>query len=624
MSYYVTNENSFLDIKNAHLRVTGNVHTDVMKLGAIEFQPTGSEVTGTVNFTNVTTGVTTSSNLNVGGTLQLGTVEVVATTHTLANTTAKGNVTPHTIEVSNVTTGLVTTANVEVGRDLVVTGNVSAGKDLTVTGNVAVDTDTLFIDSVNDRVGIGTTSPDAKLNIQGTSEGAPPTSGGEGTSNGIFRLRDNFNVALDIGTLGASPWSTWLQVADTTTMGVEYPLSLNPNGGNVGIGTTNPDRKLHVKYDTSSWDNTTGAAVIIEDPGSTGAGITLKPTGSGVTNGTDGWALYAGSTGGGVGDGNIGFWAHGTNKAPFRVHRNGNIILLDSPSTGEVIVGDTSTTYNPSSMGTAVTSTPTNPILHVNGSIQLKSDNDAIVIGNGNATFLKDEELHFGWGGGWYMNDNNLLRVVNNKKIYSTGAAAFGTQLLLDVYGDNNSTSCLFIGTNTASQNLRIGVDSTGNNCWIQSHAGKPLRLNPAGNAIQYGTSNTVLSDDRIKDNETYIENATDTLIKLKPQIYDKKLIWNISKLDETSNISVVRESGLITQDVWYDAPELRHLVRLGEGAEPADDKPYTDSDPTKDPDYSSWGDNVSLLEYVGLIPYLIKSIQELQERIKTLETPPQ
>ena len=137
MSYYVTNENSFLDIKNAHLRVTGNVHTDVMKLGAIEFQPTGSEVTGTVNFTNVTTGVTTSSNLNVGGTLQLGTVEVVATTHTLANTTAKGNVTPHTIEVSNVTTGLVTTANVEVGRDLVVTGNVSAGKDLTVTGNVA-------------------------------------------------------------------------------------------------------------------------------------------------------------------------------------------------------------------------------------------------------------------------------------------------------------------------------------------------------------------------------------------------------------------------------------------------------------------------------------------------------
>ena len=382
--------------------------------------------------------------------------------------------------------------------------------------------------------------------------------------------------------------------------------------GNVGIGTTSPDRKLHVKYDTGSWDNTTGAAVIIEDPGSIGAGITLKPTGSGVTNGTDGWALYAGSTSGSVGDGNIGFWAHGTNKAPFRVHRNGNIILLDSPSTGEVIVGDTSTTYDPAIMNTSVTSTPTNPILHVNGSIQLKSDNDAIVIGNNNATFLKDEELHFGWGGGWYMTDGTLLRVVNNKKIYSTGAARFGLQLLLDAYGDENSTNCLFIGTNTSSQNLRIGCNSTGEYCWIQSHAGKPLRLNPAGNQVQYGTGNTVLSDDRIKTNEVYIENATDTLLKLKPQIYDKKLVWNISKLGETSNVNVVKESGLITQDVWYDAPELRHLVNLGDGAEPGEDKPVTDNDPTNDPDYSSWGDNVSLLDYMGLIPYIIKSNQEI------------
>ena len=156
MSYYVTNDNSFLDIKNAHLRVTGNVHTDVMKLGAIEFAPPQSTVAGTVNFTNVTTGVTTSSNLSVGGTLSLGTVEVVATTHTLANTTAVGNVTPHTIQFSNVTTGIVTTANVEVGGEL------------TVTGNVAVDTDTLFVDSVNNRVGIGTTSPVENFHLYGS------------------------------------------------------------------------------------------------------------------------------------------------------------------------------------------------------------------------------------------------------------------------------------------------------------------------------------------------------------------------------------------------------------------------------------------------------------------------
>ena len=95
----------------------------------------------------------------------------------------------------------------------------------------------------------------------------------------------------------------------------------------------------------------------------------------------------------------------------------------------------------------------------------------------------------------------------------------------VNAYGGEGSTDCLIIGagTGTGQQNLRIGVNSSGNYCWIQSHQQKPLRLNPSGNSVQYGTGNSTLSDDRIKDNEVYIENATDTLLKLKPQVYDKK-----------------------------------------------------------------------------------------------------
>ena len=143
-------------------------------------------------------------------------------------------------------------------------------------------------------VGIGTTSPVAKFNIQGTSEGAPPTSGGEGTSNGIFRLRDNFNVALDIGTLGASPWTTWLQVADTTTMGSEYPLSLNPNGGNVGIGTTSPDERLHVvgniKHEGLTMSSGTDVDQLITIP------MTLSFDGSSWYTVTSGSSHLAGGT----------------------------------------------------------------------------------------------------------------------------------------------------------------------------------------------------------------------------------------------------------------------------------------------------------------------------------------
>ena len=93
MSYYVTHENSVLNINNAHLKVSGNVQTDVMKLGAIEFAPPESDVPGTVNFTNVTTGVTTTSNLNVGGTLMLGSVELVTSTSALEQTVNLGNTT---------------------------------------------------------------------------------------------------------------------------------------------------------------------------------------------------------------------------------------------------------------------------------------------------------------------------------------------------------------------------------------------------------------------------------------------------------------------------------------------------------------------------------------------------
>jgi hypothetical protein len=93
-----------------------------------------------------------STNFELGGTMTMGTVTVRAQ-HELSAITATGNTTPHTVEFQNAETGLVTTGNVEVG------------KELTVAGNVAVDTDTLFVDSVNDRVGVGTTSPIGLLSI---------------------------------------------------------------------------------------------------------------------------------------------------------------------------------------------------------------------------------------------------------------------------------------------------------------------------------------------------------------------------------------------------------------------------------------------------------------------------
>ena len=72
----------------------------------------------------------------------------------------------------------------------------------------------------------------------------------------------------------------------------------------------------------------------------------------------------------------------------------------------------------------------------------------------------------------------------------------------------------------------------------------------------------------------------------------------------------------MIAQDIWYDAPELRHLVNLGSGANPDKQKPVRNKDLTVDPDYSGWGPSVATVNYIGLIPYIIKSIKEIESEM--------
>ena len=132
----------------------------------------------------------------------------------------------------------------------------------------------------------------------------------------------------------------------------------------------------------------------------------------------------------------------------------------------------------------------------------------------------------------------------------------------------------------------------------------------------------TQSSDDRFKENEELLENASETLSKLRPQLYDKK-----PDIDNDDHTTWYKESALIAQEVYYDAPELRHLTHKG--------KPETDEegniiplpeiptsiDPQQDPDYSSWGKDPASVNYIGLISYLVKATIELHERVKALES---
>lgn len=56
--------------------------------------------------------------------------------------------------------------------DLTVQGALTASGDVTVSGDLTVDTNTLVVDSTNNRVGVGTASPDTLLEVSGASGNA--------------------------------------------------------------------------------------------------------------------------------------------------------------------------------------------------------------------------------------------------------------------------------------------------------------------------------------------------------------------------------------------------------------------------------------------------------------------
>ena len=87
-------------------------------------------------------------------------------------------------------------------------------------------------------VGIGTANPGQKLELSagttGFNQNVPATSGT--TQNGSLRLRPGYGgEVMDFG-MNALPSYAWIQPTNDSNLAINYNLSLNPNGGNVGIG----------------------------------------------------------------------------------------------------------------------------------------------------------------------------------------------------------------------------------------------------------------------------------------------------------------------------------------------------------------------------------------------------
>lgn len=111
-------------------------------------------------------------------------------------------------------------------------------------------------------VGIGTTIPAETLHVNGVQ--GTPAAGGNNTGLAWFS-ENNGNNGINLGYYyvpGQTPYG-WMQSEYRGSPGVYYPMSLNPLGGNVGIGTALPGKPLDVSgtIRTSTFGNDTGGVI---------------------------------------------------------------------------------------------------------------------------------------------------------------------------------------------------------------------------------------------------------------------------------------------------------------------------------------------------------------------------
>jgi len=115
----------------------------------------------------------------------------------------------------------------------------------TIGADLATDSGSVYLVRGGGNVGIGTTSLAGLKLVALGATGYPATSGT--TQTGVLRLTGGtglYNV-LDMG-VNESTDTAWIQATRANSLGTYDKLIINPYGGNVGIGTTNPSQRLTV------------------------------------------------------------------------------------------------------------------------------------------------------------------------------------------------------------------------------------------------------------------------------------------------------------------------------------------------------------------------------------------
>ena len=457
-------------------------------------------------------------------------------------------------------------------------------QNIVTTGGLTVDTTTLKVDASNNRVGVGTASPDETLHISGNSSGAisakiENTYSSDANRFAILELKSG------VGSIRFHDQGDTIEGEikyDTTTNSMRFATNGNSerlridSSGNLGIGTTSPSQHLHVAANVNSDEkilvvnsNTGSSArssVTLQSDSSTLQLYATSAAYSGVSSWGDSGVL---STGSGTSGGLIFNTQASSSAIKFQTQTNERVRI---DSVGKIIAGATSTSDTSEMLLIASAGTGDHC------GIGIKTNNNVhdgyLAFHDSDATFRGQVRYDHSVDAMFFSTSGNTERM----RIDNAGRVSIGTTA-------NNAHFQVYVN---AASRVPVDVNDT-NNTSTLTHRIRFLtggtevgRIRSSNSATSYDTS---ASDITLKKNfEDWTENTLDLFKNINPQKF------HFIQEEDTAE----KSKGFIAQEMVDSFPEA-----------------YTKED-KKDSKY--------YFNPSGMVVYLMKAIQELEAKVAALE----